>query len=154
MLHSPNQVNLPKRGSPRTKNAMKQFSINPEKCHSTVAKKAAESETSVKKAKVTKPKRLSNADVSEFLLKRNIKTENELMVIAKQRNDVGEKHIYNFIVNKTQKALNELVSTTWKIQNATAIVERNPKSRIKILNEYANTVCVENCNGFCGPRKS
>ena len=102
MLHSPNQVNLPKRGSPRTKNAMKQFSINPEKCHSTVAKKAADSETSVKKAKVTKPKRLSNADVSEFLLKRNIKTENELMVIAKQRNDVGEKHIYNFIVNKTR----------------------------------------------------
>ena len=138
------QVNLPKRGSQRTKNAIKQFSINHEKHRSAVAKKASDSETSVKKAKVRKPKRLSNKDVSEFLLKHSIKTENELMGIAKQRHGVGEKGIYNFIVNKTQKALNELVSTTWKIQNATAVVKRNPKSRIKILNEYANTTCVEN----------
>ena len=69
------------------------------------------------------------------------------MVIAKQRHDDGEKGIYNFIVSKTQAALSELVSTTWKTQNAPAIVERDSKSRIEILNEYANTACVENCNG-------
>ena len=69
------------------------------------------------------------------------------MVIAKQRHDDGENDIYNFIVNKTQKALRKLVSTAWKIQNAPAILERNSKSRIEILNEYANTACVENCNG-------
>ena len=145
VLYSPNHVNLAKLGSPRTKNAMKQFSTNAEKRRSTVVKKASDSETQVKKAKVTKPKRLSNTDVSEFLLKHNIKTE--LMVIAKQRPDDGEKDIYNFIVNKTQKALSELVSTTWKIQNAPAIVECHSKSRIEILNEYVNTACVENCNG-------
>ena len=115
VLHSPNHVNLVKLGSLRTKNAMKQFSTNAEKSLSTVAKKAADSETQVKKAKVTKPKRLSNTNVSEFLLKHNIKTENELMVIAKQLHDDGETDIYNFTVNKTQKALSELVSTTWKI---------------------------------------
>ena len=145
VLHSPNRVNLVKLGSPRTKNAIKQFSTNAEKRRFTVAKKASDSETQVKKAKVTKPERLSNTDVSEFLLKHNIKTE--LMVIAKRRPDDCEKDIYNFIVNKTQKALSELVSTTWKIQNAPAIVECNSKSRIEILNEYVNTACVENCNG-------
>ena len=43
--------------------------------------------------------------MSEFLLNYNFKTENELMVIAKQRHDGGEKYIDNLIVNKTQKAL-------------------------------------------------
>ena len=71
-----------------------------------------------------------------------------------QRHDDGEKDIYNFTVNKTQKALSELVSATWKIQNAPAIVERNSKSRIEIPNGYANTACVENYNGFCVPRES
>ena len=154
VLHSPNHVNLAKLGSPRTKNAVNQFFTNAEKRRSTVAKKVSDSETQVKKAKMTKPKRLSNTGVSEFLLKHNIKTENELMVIAKQVHDDGEKDIYNFIVNKTQKALSELVSTTWKIQNAPAIVERNSKSRIEIPNGYANTACVENYNGFCVPRES
>ena len=131
---------------------MKQFSTNAEKHRSTVAKKASDCETQVKNAKVTKPKWLSNTDVSEFLLEHNIKTENELMMIAKQRYDDSENGIYNFIVNKTQKALSEHnmmhhVSTTRKIQNAPAIVESSSKSRIEILNEYANTTCVENCNG-------
>ena len=40
--------------------------------------------------------------MSEFLLKHNITTENELMVIAKQCHDDGEKDVYYFIVNKTQ----------------------------------------------------
>ena len=69
------------------------------------------------------------------------------MMIGKQCHDDGEKDIYNVIANNTQKGSSELVGTTWKIQNAPAIVERNSISRIEILNEYANTVCVENCNG-------
>ena len=103
VLHNLNHVNLAKLGSPSTKNAMKQFSTNAKKCRSTVAKKAFDSETQVKKAKVTKPKRFSNTNVSEFFLKHNIKTENELMMIAKQPHDNGEKDIYNVIANKTQK---------------------------------------------------
>ena len=133
VLHSPSHVNLAKLGSSRTKNAMKQFSTNAENRRSTVAKKASDSETQVKRAKVTKLKRLSKTDVSEFLLKHNIKTKNELMVIVKQRYDDCEKDIYNFIVNKIQRVLSELVSITWKIQNAPAFVERNSKSCLEIL---------------------
>ena len=51
LLHSPNHVNPAKLGSPRNKNAMKQFFTNAEKCRSTVAKKASDSETQVKKQK-------------------------------------------------------------------------------------------------------
>ena len=61
--------------------------------------------------------------------------------------DDGKKDIYNFCLKKTQKAFNELVGTTWKIQNALAIVVHISKSHIEILNDYANTACVENCNG-------
>ena len=43
VLHSPNHVNLAKLGSPRTKNAMKQFFTNAKKRRSTVAKKASDS---------------------------------------------------------------------------------------------------------------
>ena len=147
VLHSPDHNNLEVLGSsPRTKNAMQKFSANSKRRRSSAATATAacSDNTPMKK---TKPKRLTNTDVSEFLVQENIQTERELMLIAKKRHDDGEKDLYNFILNKTPKALNDLVYTTWKIQNTPALVERTSKSRILILIECGDKPCVENCNG-------
>lgn len=147
VLHSPGHANLEDIGSPRTKNAMKRFSENAEKRRST-NNTPSNSATPAKKLKEPmKPKKLTNIDVSEYLVKHNVQTENELHVIAKQRHDDGEKDMYSYIINKSQKALSEIVSTTWKIQNAPAVVVRKSKSRLDILRDYTNTECAEGCDG-------
>ena len=108
VLHSPDHANLEKLGSTRTKN----FNENENRRSSAVAAEACSDDVVLikKTKKQTKPKILSNTDVLEFLVTQNIKTENELMLVAKQCHDDGEKDIYNFIMNKTPKALIDLVS--------------------------------------------
>ena len=144
VLHSPGHTNLSQVGSPRTKNAMNKFSANARKCRSEEPTPSSSSST---KPKVSKPKRLSNTDIAEFLIKNNLKTENELMVVAKKRHDDGERDIYSFIMNKSPKALSDLVNTTWKLQNAQHVEDRISKSRIDILKEHINGPCTANCSG-------
>ena len=144
VLHSKNHPNLSQVGSsPKTKNAMKTFSSNAQKRKSV--------ETSTTSAppppKHNKPKRLSNSDVAAFLIKNNLKDESHLMVVAKQRNDNGESDIYNFVLNKSPKALADLINTAWKMQNAEKNVERSEKSRMDILMDYVTGECVTHCLG-------
>ena len=64
--------------------------------------------------------------MSKFLVTNKIKTETDLMVIAKQWNGNG-KYIYNFIMNKDSKALPDLIHTTRKTENAAKVKERASK---------------------------
>ena len=142
VVHSPHHANLATLGSLRTKNAMKQFSSN------AIKSRSAEPTSSSAGPTVCKPKRLSNTDIAEFLVSNNIKSENELMEVAKGHHDSGERDIYNFIMNKSPKGLSNLVNTTWKMQNAPKIVELNCKSRMDILQEYvsSDSACNDNNN--------
>jgi len=48
----------------------------------------------------------------------------------------------------TSKALSELVSLTWRMENAPKVVERQKKERFDVIREmFFEGVCVENCNG-------
>jgi len=145
VLHSEGHSNLSSAGSsPRTKKAMAQFSFNTKRRRESCEN--ADTPTSSKKA--MKPKRLSNIDIAEFLTAHKIKSVTELMVIAKQRHDDGEKDMYSFILNKSPKALSELVSTTWRMHNAPKIVERSNKSRLDILKVHiTDRECTEGCSG-------
>ena len=55
----------------------------------------------------SKPKKLYNIVVSEFILANNIRSESELMV-AKARHREGEKDLYKFIINKSSKSIRTL----------------------------------------------
>ena len=63
-------------------------------------------------------KRLTNAEVAKFLVDNDIKTETQLMSIAKQGQSAEEPNLFNFILNKAGKSLSELIATTWKMHNA------------------------------------
>ena len=48
----------------------------------------------------------------------NIRKESELMQTALQRSENGKKDLQAFILNKSVKALSDLIATTWKMQAA------------------------------------
>ena len=66
--------------------------------------------------------------------------------LAYQRSESGGDDLKNFILNKSAKALSDLVSTTWKIQNAETCLERQNKPRMQIIAEQASGVCITGCN--------
>ena len=59
---------------------------------------------------------MQNIDISEFLVANNIKTEEELMTKAQEQFAEGKKDLKKFILSKSPKALQDLITTTWKIE--------------------------------------
>ena len=131
--------------SPKTKQAMKIFSTNARKRRSEET--CTETKPSPSTSTVKKPKRLSNSDVSDFMVKNNIRKESELMQVALQRSTNGEKDLQGFILNKTPKALADLICTTWRMQEAAQTVAREKTTRIEVIRNHAKGECVPNCNG-------
>ena len=95
-----------------------------------------------------KRKRLCRSEVAEFILRNDIKTEEGLYIIAKQRKESGEPDIYNFVVNSNPKTISDLVTVTWRIENAQATVTRRHTDRIQIIRDINTSgVCVAGCEG-------
>lgn len=141
VLHSPNHPNLTAVKSPSSKKGTKASAKKAKKQRLLLSNEKKETEPSNKKAK-----RLSNPAVAKFLVENNIKTENQFMAIAKSRLDNGQSDIYDFITSRP-KGISDLIRVTWKIEEASALVERESKSRMEIIHEFSNKTCVENCNG-------
>ena len=137
VLRSPNHPDLSVIGSPRTKKAFHR--------NSTGRKRSGEP---LKAQQSSNAKRLRNSEVSEFLVKHEIKTETALMRLALQRQEAGDNDLHKFILDKSPKALADIISTTWKMQHAPATVERSAKTRIQIVEEISENTCIDNCNGI------
>ena len=80
VLHSPNHSNMENIRSPKTKQALKFFSTNARKRRSEET--CTETKPSSSTSTVKKPKRLSNSEVSDFMVKNNIRKASELMQVA------------------------------------------------------------------------
>ena len=135
VAHSSGHTNMVNIGSPKTKKAIRQSSDN----------KAEKRKSSGTTSKEKKLKRLSNAAVSNLMVKENITKESELMRLALNRAQNGEPDLQAFILNKNPKSLSDLISTTWKMQNAEKVIVRNQKSRMQLIQECVTTNCVEGC---------
>ena len=113
-------------GSPRTKNAIRRNSAN-------TSKRKSQDQSSESSCKPKKLKRLTNIEVSKFLVANKIRTETELMVVAKERNINGEGDVYSFIMNKSPKAFSDLIHTIWRLENAVKVQERPSNSQMEHL---------------------
>ena len=123
VLHSPGHPNFREIGSPKTKCAFTQFSDNAKKRKMSVSTSTVTINENQPSA--SKPRKLCNIDVSESIVANNIRSESELMVVAKARHREGE--------NKSSKFLSELLDLTSKMNDASKNVERAKESRISIL---------------------
>ena len=62
--------------------------------------------------------RLSNLDVSEFMVENNIKSETGLFTIADEQKKAGKKDLAKFVLSCPVKALSDLLENTWKMESA------------------------------------
>ena len=103
--------------------------------------------SSSSKVSNTKSKRLSNLDVSDFIVQNNIKTQTQLLATANIQKEEGKRDLASFIFSRTSKSLDELISQTWKMQNAQITLERQTKCRMDIIQKFSLGLCAEGCNG-------
>ena len=66
---------------------------------------------------------LSNLEVSEFLIQNNVKIDTELLAKDWEQTKAGKKDLANYLLSRTPKSREDLISTTWKMQGAKAIVD-------------------------------
>ena len=57
----------------------------------------------------------------------------------------GKKDLVNYVLCHSSKSLNELIQQTWKIKNASIILERKKRCRMDIIREAAAGQCVQGC---------
>ena len=145
VFHSLSHPDLNEIGSPKTKNSTKAYRESRKRACELEEETAA----NPRKQKVpnsTQPKRLTNVQVSEFLVKHNIKRDKELYAVAKERKDEGQMDVASFVLSKSSKVLNELIEKTWKMETAKENIQREIKSRMEILREKLGNDCCPGCD--------
>ena len=91
--------------------------------------------------------RVSNLDLSEFIVENGIRSTDELLAAAKQRQQEGNKDLANFLIGRCVKKLRELVDNTWAMETSRERLARANMSRMEIVQEAADGDCVEGCQG-------
>ena len=111
---------------------------------------AAVSNTSAasKASVATKIRRLSNLDVSEFILAHDIHKDTQLFAEAKKRKAEGQKDLAHFVMSRQPRQIKDLIENTWKMENAVEAVERATRSRMELLEEASNGACIVGCRGI------
>ena len=88
---------------------------------------------------------MSNTEVANIVLQQKIHGRLELLALAKSGTQQGDSHLYDFVLNRSRKKLNELVETVWEVETATKKIGRSKLSRIDILREQLTSACI--CEG-------
>ena len=95
--------------------------------------------------RVKKNKKLGNVQVAELMLKKQMHTMLEVLAYANSRKIVGDLALYEFILNRGQKKVSELLKSVWDIQSAKDKLGRSSQTRIEILQAQLKEPCV--CEG-------
>lgn len=132
---SPDHPNLKEIGSPKTN-----------KCISAYRDKRKKTPRQEKeKSKVQR--RLSNFDVSEFMVQENVRTDIELFAKAQQQKLAGKTDLANFVLSRSSKVLQDLLENTWKMQESVAKLSQQAIPRMQSVRHCASQECVAGCGG-------
>ena len=94
---------------------------------------------------VKKAKRLSNSEVAKIVLQNKIRARIELLALAKRQSQHGDTLLYDFVLNRSEKKLKELVDTVWEDIAAADKIQCSKLSRLQILQQQITTPCI--CSG-------
>ena len=140
VFHSAEHPNLKEIGSPRTKMSTKAYRKSKQR--------NAEQQEEHSSQQIKKPKRLSNYEVSEFLVENTVKNTTELFAKANEQKKAGKTDLANFILSRSSKALNDLIDNTWAMEGASAKITRKDIPRMDIIRNNSRGECVTGCNGL------
>ena len=94
-----------------------------------------------------KRKRLSAFEVSEIIVDKKVKSLVELQALAYEQKKEGKPDLAEFLVNRTPRAVADVLNSAWEIENAQEKLARSKKTRMQLLEEAREKECVEGCNG-------
>lgn len=94
----------------------------------------------------TKRPRLTAHEVRKTIVQKGIKSDIELMVLAKQQDEEGKVDLAQFIFNQPPKKLNDLIATAWKMEMAPTILARRNVSRMSVIANALVDDCVNDCD--------
>ena len=77
----------------------------------------------------------------------NIKTEEELLTQAQEQFAKGKKDLKTFILSKSPKPQQDLVTTTWRIKEVVTNIRRQKKHGMEIIGKTLEKERVEECCG-------
>ena len=92
-------------------------------------------------------KRLTAFEVSQIMVEGNIKNVIELQALAFEQKEEGKTDLAEFLVNRTPRAVADMMQSTWEIEEAKAKLERAKKTRMELLQEARQSECAQGCNG-------
>ena len=79
--------------------------------------------------------------------KNAVKSRLDLLALAKTSAGNGDERLYEFVLNKNEKKLQELVDTVWEMETATEELQRAKMTRVEILQQQLSVVCI--CRASC-----
>lgn len=98
------------------------------------------------KPKQNKSKRLTKLQVMEIIKRKNIKNETDFLALASIQSEEGLNDLKIFIANNPERVYKELISKTWKLEEAQNKVKRSSESRINRIIRFSQGDCVETCS--------
>ena len=135
VAHSEGHPNLSEASSPSTKK-----SIAGNKRKSSTGNKFP-------RCKQQQPRtRLTNQDFAMFVRKNKIRSYNEVLALAEERREEGQQDLSNFVFNKQEKHIRELIVKSWQMAEAQKELKKKSVSRIDKLTDFLNNeLCI--CEG-------
>ena len=143
IVHSDNHPDLSLVGSPRTKASTAALREAGRKRKSAATNVNNGESTANKRGKA----RLSNLEVADFIVTKNITTVERLYAIADARKQEGESDLASFLFSRTQKSIEELITKSWMLKQASSEIHRDEIPRIEKVRNAAVDACVDGCNG-------
>ena len=150
VFHSKHHPELKNVGAPRTTASTQAYRLSRKRSESASSTSVINTDSAAKQGPSrqsgSKIKRLSNLDVSEFIISNNISSEIELLAAANIRKDEGQKDLANFVLQKSPKSIRDLLENSWKMHNSSSTLERQQTSRMELIENCCKQNCVAGCN--------
>ena len=100
-----------------------------------------------KAVKRKRSRRLSSFEVSKIIIDKGIRNRTELLALANVQKAEGKTDLTEFVFNRGNKVVEEVIATSWEMENASDVIERSKLTRLELLEKSLEEPCVDQCNG-------
>ena len=163
-IQSPDHPDLANSGPPRTMSASqarKQRSVSAATSdHDDESSSAASEEErdgreneieegrqASKAVKRKRSRRLSSFEVSKIIIDKGIRNRTELLALANVQKAEGKTDLAEFVFNRGNRVVEEVIATSWEMENASDVIERSKLTRLELLEKSLEDPSVDQCNG-------
>ena len=90
---------------------------------------------------VKKAQKVNTVHFADIILKNNIQTMLEVLAYANIRTVAGDLSTYQFVLDRGQKKVSEVVKSLWDMESAKEKLERSSHTRLGLLQSHLKEPC-------------